>query len=162
VRWRHALSYVVLAAVLLAALWVTTPPAPPPVTPPPSGETGPDVVGVTVIAGDHRVTAHRVEGRWEIAEPHGGGVTSDLVEALLAAVLNAPAEPVAPASREDEFGLDRPFARIELQRRDGKPAVVLIGNTNPTGTGVYGQLAGNPQILLMGLNVRYYVELMTR
>lgn len=160
-RWPHALVYVALAAVLAVALWSTTPP-PPPVAPPPPTETGPDIVAVSVSAGDRRVAARRVDGRWEIAPPHGDAVTSDLVEALLAAVLNAPAEPVAPSGAGDEFGLDTPSARIELQRREGRPVTVLLGHTNPSGTGVYGQLEGNPQILLMGLNVRYYVELMTR
>ncbi|MBX3025637.1 DUF4340 domain-containing protein [bacterium] len=160
-RWSRALSYVALAALLAAVLWVTTPPPPPP-APAASPERRPDIVGVSVSAGDRRISARRVDGRWQVAAPHGDAVTSDLVDALLAAVLDAPAEAVAPADAGDEFGLDQPFARIELERREGRPVTVLVGHTNPANTGVYGQLVGNPQILLMGLNVRYYVELMTR
>ena len=117
---------------------------------------------MSVTVGDRRVAARRVDGRWQVEPPHGDAVTSDLIDALLAAVLDAPAEPVASSGPLDEFGLDQPFARIELARREGKPVTVLVGHTNPSDTGVYGQLAGNPQVLLMGLNVRYYVELMTR
>jgi len=159
--WSRALAYTTVAALLVIALRVTTPPAAPP-PPPSSARPGPDVVGVTVSAGDHRVEARRADGRWQIAPPHADGVSSDLVDALLAAVLNAPAEPVASSGTLDEFGLDQPYARIELSRREGKPVTVLVGRTNPTDTGVYGQLEGNPQVLLMGLNVRYYVDLMTR
>lgn len=160
--WRHALAYVALAALLLIAVSATTPPAPPTVAPAAPAQPGPDVVAVSVSAGDRRVEARRVDGRWQVAAPHADGVTSDLVDALLSAVLDTPAEPVASSGALDEFGLDQPFARIELTRREGKPVTVLVGHTNPTDTGVYGQLAGNPQVLLMGLNVRYYVELMTR
>lgn len=159
--WRRALAYVVLAALLVVAVWATTPPAPPPAPPPPT-QRGPEIVAVTVTAGDRQVVAHRVAGRWQVEAPHGEAVTSDLVDALLAAVLDAPAEPVASSGPLDEFGLAHPFARIELTRREARPVTVLVGNTNPSDTGVYGQLAGNPQVLLMGLNVRYYVELMTR
>ena len=158
--WTRALFYVAVAALFALAVWATTP-APPPPMPAPAAP-GPEIVAVAVSAGDRRVTARRIDDRWVVAPPHGEAVTSDLVDALLAAVLNAPAEPVVGSGPSGEFGLDQPFARIELQRRDGKPVTVRLGNTSPAATGVYGQLEGNPQILLMGLNVRYYVELMIR
>lgn len=159
--WRRALTYVALAAVLAIALWATSPPPPPPAPTAPA-PPAPDVVALRVTAGDRQVEARRIDDRWQVAAPHADTVTSDLVDALLAAVLDAPAEPVAASGPLDEFGLDRPFARIELVRRSGKPVTVLVGRTNPADTGVYGQLEGNPQVVLMGLNVRYYVELMTR
>ncbi|MFN8641994.1 MAG: DUF4340 domain-containing protein [Candidatus Binatia bacterium] len=160
--WPRALAYVALAALLAVALWVTTPPAPPPV-PSTRAQPGPDVVGVAVSAGGRRVEAHRVDGRWQVAPPDADRVTSDLVDALLAAILDAPAEPLgADAAARADFGLDAPSARVELTRRAGRPVTLLVGRTNPAATGVYGQLEGNPQIVLMGLNVRYYIELMTR
>lgn len=157
--WRHALTYVTLAALLGIALWATTPPAPPALPPTPA-RPGPDIVALRVTAGDRQVEARRVDDRWQVAAPHADAVTSDLVDALVTAVLDAPAEPVTSSGPLDEFGLERPFARIELVRRAGKPVTVLVGRTNPADTGVYGQLEGNPQVVLMGLNVRYYVELM--
>ena len=160
--WTRALVYVALAVVLAAALWVTTPPAPPP--PPPSrAQPGPDIVALAVTEGAHRVEARRVDGRWQVAPPYGDTVTSDLVDALLAAILDAPAEPVASdGEQRADFGLDEPSARVELTRREGRPVTLLVGRTNPAETGVYGQLECNPQIVLMGLNVRYYIDLMTR
>src|SRR4051794_17201712 len=102
--WSRALSYAALAAVLVVVLWATAPPAPSPLPSAPA-QTGPDIVGVSISAGGHRVVAGRVDGRWQVAPPHNDAVTSDLVDALLAAVLNAPAEPVAPSGAGDEFGL---------------------------------------------------------
>lgn len=156
----RALVYVALAAVLATALWLTTPP--PPAPPPDRAQPGPDVVAVAVSAGAQRVEARRVDGRWQVAPPHADAVTSDLVDALLAAILDAPAEPVAAAADRADFGLEQPAARVELTRREGRPVTLLVGHTNPAETGVYGQLEGNPQIVLMGLNVRYYIDLMTR
>ena len=158
--WTRAIAYVVLALLLGGVLWATTPPPPPPATSTPEAP-GPDIVAMRVVAGERTVEAHRVNDRWQVAPPHGEAVTSDLVDALLGALLNAPAEPVASTGKPDEFGLEHPYARIQLARREGKPVTVTVGRTNPSDTGVYGQLEGNPQIVLMGLNVRYYIELMT-
>jgi hypothetical protein len=160
--WTRALAYVALAGLLATALWVTTPPPLPP-PPPPDARTATEIVGVAVTAGARRVEARRVDGRWQVATPHAGAVTSDLIDALLAAILEAPAEPVAADAEERAaFGLEQPYARVELTRREGRPVTLLVGGTNPADTGVYGQLEGNPQIVLMGLNVRYYIDLMTR
>jgi hypothetical protein len=159
--WTRALIYIALAALLATATWLTTPPPPPP--PPAPARTAPEILAVAVTAGARRVEARRADGRWQVAAPHGDRVTSDLVDALLAAILEAPAEPVA-SDAEDRaaFGLDHPFARVELTRRTGPPVTLVVGGNNPAETGVYGQLEGNPQIVLMGLNVRYYIDLMTR
>jgi hypothetical protein len=39
---------------------------------------------------------------------------------------------------------------------------LVLGSANPAETGVYGQLEGNPQVMLLGLNVRYYIDLVLR
>jgi hypothetical protein len=37
-----------------------------------------------------------------------------------------------------------------------------LGRTNPAETGIYGRLEGNPQIVLLGLNVQYYVDMVLK
>jgi len=37
--------------------------------------------------------------------------------------------------------------------------VVTIGDANPTGTAVYAQRQGAPDVVLIGRNVRYYEDL---
>lgn len=157
--WPRAFLYVALAAVLAAVLWATTPTAPPVVAPAERPRT--DVVAVAVEARGRRVEARREGERWQVAP--AGAATSDLVDALLAAILDAPAEPLASdASRRAEFGLDAPSARVIIGRAAGPPVTLLVGADNPAGTGIYGQLEGNPQVVLMGRNVRYYIDLLTR
>jgi len=163
--WRHVCVYVVLAALLATLSWLTAPPPPPP----PSQSTprtapGLAVRELTVDAHGARVRAVRSGERWQVVEPPGAAVTSDLVSALLGAVLDTRAEPVAAAAADQlsEFGLDQPTARITMTREDGPPVTLLLGAANPAETGIYGRLEGNPQVVLLGLNVRYYVDLLTR
>ncbi|MDX2166993.1 MAG: DUF4340 domain-containing protein [Deltaproteobacteria bacterium] len=165
-RWPHAFVYVALALVLGVLAWRSAPPPPP--TPPPSGTASAPTPGiavrqVTIESQGRQVRAVRAGDRWQVVEPSGAKVTSDLVSALLSAVLDTRAEPVVadPADLE-EFGLTHPSARITLERTEGAPVVLLLGRTNPAETGIYGRLEGNPQIVLLGLNVRYYVDLVLR
>lgn len=164
-RWPHALAYVVLALVLSLLAWATAPPPPPPPSAAPAPLPTPAVTvrQVTVEAAGRRLRAVRAGDRWQVAEPAGSAATSDLISALLSAVLDTRAEPVvADPTDLAEFGLEQPSARITLDRSAGAPVVLLLGGTNPAETGVYGRLEGNPQVVLLGLNVRYYVDLALR
>jgi hypothetical protein len=61
-----------------------------------------------------------------------------------------------------DFGLATPSARLSFGRPGGAPVTLLLGSANPAETGVYGRLEGNPQIILLGLNVRYYIDLVLK
>jgi hypothetical protein len=164
-RWPHALVYVALALVLGLFAWRSTPPPPPSPSAASAPSPTPAVVvrQVTVETEGRRVRAVRAGDRWQVVEPPGAAVTSDLISALLSAVLDTRAEPVvADPTNLGEFGLEQPSARITLERSEGAPVVLLLGGTNPAETGIYGRLEGNPQVVLLGLNVRYYVDLVTR
>ena len=88
---------------------------------------------------------------------------SDLIDALVTAVLETPAEPVsADASGLADFGLDTPWARLTFGRPNATPVTLALGSANPAETGVYGRLEGHPQVVLLGLNVRYYIDLVLR
>jgi hypothetical protein len=78
-------------------------------------------------------------------------------------VMDAPAQPVArETDRLTDFGLDAPSARLTFGRPDAPAVTLSLGRTNPAETGVYGQLEGNPQIVLLGLNVQYYVDMVLK
>jgi hypothetical protein len=164
--WRHALGYAVVGILLAAVCIATAPAARQPLPPPPRAETGDvetAVDGIRIDAGDRLVRAVRSGGEWEIAEPAHGAVPADLIAALISAVLETRAEPVtADPARAAEFGLDRPTARITFDRTGAPPVTVALGSVNATGTGIYGRLEGNPQVVLLGLNVSYYVDLILK
>jgi len=165
--WPHALAYLAVAMVLGTVYLATAPMSPPPVSPSSKvTATGSAPAGIDTIrldADGRTVRARRVGEQWEVVEPGGAVVPADLLSALVSAVLETPAQPVASDSdRVAEFGLDKPSARVTFER-PGAPAVILsLGDTNPAETGVYGRLEGDPQIIMLGLNVRYYIDLVLR
>jgi hypothetical protein len=161
--WRHALTYVALAGALGLALWATAPSAPPPSAITPAALPPERAIEMMAIETDgQRLRVRRTPGGWEVLEPAGREISPDLVERLLAAVFHSRIEAVAADAEQGEFGLDRPRARVTLWRHTEPPIVLILGNDNPTATAVYGQLEGDPRILLVGLDIWHYVTLATR
>ena len=166
--WTRALVYVV-TAVLLAIVYFTATPTPrhAPAADP-AAAASPEaphmaIDTVRVEADGRTVGARRARDQWQVVDPPGAAVPSDLIEALVSAVLDTPAVPVAgDGQRPSDFGLDAPSARVIFGRPGGTPVTLTLGGTNPAATGVYGRLDGNPQIILVGLNVRYYIDLVLR
>jgi hypothetical protein len=46
-----------------------------------------------------------------------------------------------------------------LYQADGSVIRVLLGARNPAQTAVYARREGKPDVVLLGLNVQYYIEL---
>lgn len=162
--WTRALAYLCLGAVLATLYFVTAPPPPPSLaTAPATRGPGATVDSVRLEAGGRTVRATRVGEQWRVVEPAGNRVPSDLIDALVAAVLETPAEPVSTdADRLADFGLDAPSAKLTFGRTNGSPVTLSLGSANPAETGVYGTVEGHPQVVLIGSNVRYYIDLVLR
>jgi hypothetical protein len=122
------------------------------------------VVEVEVAAGERRVRATRDGERWLAVEPANAVVSSDLISALLSAILGASGVQVVSrdTTRDTEFGLATPTARVRFATSDGQAVDLVLGKENPARTGVYGRTAGSPEIVLVGLNARYYVDMILR
>jgi Domain of unknown function (DUF4340) len=164
-RWTRALAYVLVAAVLATVYVVTAPPPPPsPASLPPPPEAPPPAIdSFRLETGGRTVRATRTGGRWEVVEPAGADVPADLIAALVSAVLETDADPVTTdTSQLADFGLVRPWARLSFGRPNGAPVTLALGSANPAETGVYGRLEGKPQVILLGLNVRYYIDLVLK
>ena len=165
--WLRALIYVALGVALGIVYLGTAPPAPVVVSraraPEPTTPSTPAIDAVHVESAGRVVHAARTGELWQITQPIGSHVPSDLITALISAVLETPAEPVsADGADVAEFGLDNPSARVTFSRSDAPPVTVLLGSVNTPETGVYGRVEGNAQVLLLGLNVRYYVDLVLK
>jgi hypothetical protein len=100
-------------------------------------------------------------GAWVVVEPAGGFVPSDLIAAFTNAL--AAAEEIARVSDgitdTKQYGLDERASRIEIIPANGDPIIVVLGQTNPTGTAVYARRDAAPEIILVGRNIRYYEDL---
>jgi Domain of unknown function (DUF4340) len=162
--WPRALVYLLIAGMLGTIYVVTAPPPPPPPAAAPEA-SAPEVAidSMRLEAGGRTVRATRSDARWTVVEPATATVPSDLISALVAAVLETPAEPVtSDADRLADFGLDSPSTRLTFGRPAAPPVTLSLGSTNPAETGVYARLEGNPQVILVGLNVRYYIDLILK
>lgn len=170
--WRAVgVIYAVFASLLAFVLLVERRPtveAPPPEAAPARSLLGVEpgaVRAVTLRRGGVRVRAERADGRWRVVEPAGASVPSDLVEAAVATLTAGQvSEVVADAARTPDlaaFGLATPTSVIELTTGNaaGHVLTVLFGGRNPTRTALYARLADDPRVFLVGLNVRYYEDL---
>jgi hypothetical protein len=170
--WTRALAYVGVWLVLTAYYAVShrggeAPPARVAVSTPaeePSGHLGirgEDVVGLVVESGSRRVRATLVGGQWVIAEPPGGRVSSDLIAALVSAVLDALQIEVVDVGteRDVEFGLDHSTTALTFERADGTFVRLAVGGKNPARTAVYARADGSGDTILLGLNAEYYIGL---
>jgi hypothetical protein len=123
----------------------------------PLGET--PIQEVTLQRRDRVVRARREGERWAIVEPSNATVPSDLVAAFAEALFRA--EEIAQVADEapanvEPYGLDDGAVRVEVRPETGPAVVVRIGATNPTGTAVYARREGAPAVVLIGRNVSYY------
>jgi hypothetical protein len=169
VSWRRvAAIYAVLTGL---AAWVALSgrdaPAPDPAAGPPPAEQsllGTDAAAVTALAVQRagvRVRAVRDGARWRVVEPAGAEVSSDLVAALAATLTAGQASEMMAALEESDleaFGLAAPSTAIVVTLA-GARVRVLLGGANPTGTALYAMRDDRPSVYLVGLNVRYYSDL---
>ncbi len=163
--WRRALAYWA-CFLLLGAYWVVVLREPSRAAPahlthaPFLSLAEKDIDGMELRRGAKAIRCHRVEGRWQVVEPPGGAVPSDLVTALVANLTQLPEVEVVDEGGGDvaQFGLEPPVSQITLNV-SGKPVSLRLGSRNPSGTAVYAQRDDSKRVFLIGLNVRYYEDL---
>ena len=170
--WRAVgVVYAVLALLLAFVLVVERRPAieaPPPEAAPARSLLGVEPSAVRAVAfrrGGLRVRAERAGARWRIVEPPGAAVPSDLVDAAVATLTAGQvSEVIAADARATDlavFGLATPTSAIALTTEDGagREVTVFLGQYNPTRTALYARLADDSRVFLVGLNMRYYEDL---
>jgi hypothetical protein len=167
---RVAVIYTVLAvlAVWVFALDPGAPVAERPDAPPPAAASILDTDAATVTALTIRkdgkvVQANRTDTRWATAQPPGATVPPDLYEAMVATLTaGQAAEELGhePDSAWATYGLATPVATLDVALRGAsQPVTVYIGDENPTRTAVYARRNDRPTVYLVGLNLRYYIDL---
>ena len=164
--WRRALTYwacfLVLGAYYLLVLREPSRPTPAHLTRAPFltlAES--DIQSMELRRGTDVIRCRRVDGRWQVVEPAGGAVPSDLVTALVSNLTQLPDVEVVDEGGGDitQFGLDPPVSQITLTQTGAPPTSVRFGSRNPPGTAIYAQHGDGRRVYLIGLNVRYYEDL---
>lgn len=123
-----------------------------------------EVSALSVTRGGKSVRAELIENRWKVVEPKDVTVPADLVSAILSTIAEKQEAEVIAESPDGSdlatYGLDEPRVVITLERTSG-PAVTLdVGERNPTRTAVYARSSQSTRVLLAGLNVDYYSEIL--
>lgn len=171
--WRRAWGYMaVFVALTSVRLFTGQPPVPPnagqelaaagDMAAIPFLAARPDSIEEVEIETSGRYAQIKRSGtRWEVVQPTGREVSSDLVSALLIAVLEIPEVEVVGATddRGAKFGLESPAAELRLRHSDGPSLTIRLGALNPARTAVYASGSGTRDVVLLGLNVRYYLDL---
>jgi hypothetical protein len=120
---------------------------------------------VTVSRGPESVRFKKTpDGKlYQVISPAGAFVPQDLMSAMTALLIKSREVDVVADSTDDlvQYGLDRPRGELLLEA-PGKPGPVKVvfGVENPTRTAVYAKVEGSPKIFLLGLDLKYYQDLM--
>lgn len=136
--------------------------APPPAEASLLGAEPEAIAALRVSRGDRMVSARVEEGRWRVEGPLGADVPPDLFAAFVGTLTAGQASDVMQGGGDlAEFGLVTPASEIEITMREppGKTIRVLLGHENPPRTALYAKRDDRPDVFLVGLNVRYYGDL---
>jgi hypothetical protein len=123
-----------------------------------------DEITVFTLRHDGReVRCEKRDKRWLAVQPKGVFVPHDLVTALVETLTEKQeAEVMEGAPTREQlasFGLEQPASVFELESADGKKLRVSVGIRNPPRTAIYVQTSLSPRVMLAGLNVDYYGDL---
>lgn len=120
-----------------------------------------EIQALEVRRGTNVIRCRRIDGRWQVVEPVGAAVPSDLLAALVSNLTQLPDVEVVDEGTGDitQFGLDPPVSQMILTLGGRKAVTVRFGSANPAGTAIYAQRDDGHRVYLIGLNVRYYEDL---
>ena len=101
------------------------------------------------------------DGRWIVTEPEGLSPPGDVVDAVLESFTSLPAIEIVAggADHQDQFGLAPPRARVRIEQQGSLVSTIVLGELSPTRTAVYAKKSGSDEVALIGLNAKYYIDL---
>jgi hypothetical protein len=101
------------------------------------------------------------DGRWVTTEPEGLAPPGDVIDAVLDSFATLPPIEIVSPGKDDEnqFGLVPPRMRIRIEQEGALVSTVVLGELSPTRTAVYARKSGSDEVALIGLNAKYYIDL---
>lgn len=107
------------------------------------------------------VQFERRDGRWITTEPEGLAPPGDVVDAVLESFTSLPAIEIVATGvdHEGQFGLAPPSARVRIEQQGAVVSTIVLGDLSPTRTAVYARKSGKDEVALIGLNAKYYLDL---
>lgn len=151
------IAAIVLAALSGALYWSNHHPASESTTKA-SSDTAPKILSlnqddITRISiwkkgGDQTDLAKNGAGKWQITAPKALGADPEAVSSLLFAVSSLNSERLIDEKAGDlnQYGLAQPTLKLDVTTKDNKAHQVLLGDSTPTGNGVFAKLEGDPRV----------------
>ena len=123
-----------------------------------------EVTAVTLRRDGREIRCERKDKRWQVVQPEGVKVPPDVVSALIENLTDKQeAERISDAPKPEDlqaFGLTESSPEVEIELSGGKKLSVKLGAPNPSQTAIYAQTSISPRVLLVGVNVQYYADLL--
>ena len=167
--WKATITYWVLAAVL-GAYYVAVEKRPAPKTEMQLERErvlnvySDDIAAVTFRREGREIRCELKDRRWKVVKPEGANLPPDLVAALVENLTDKQeAEEITKQPTPEEvttFGLGSNAPSVELESKQGTKYTVTLGARNPPQTAIYARTSVAPRVLLIGLNVQYYADLL--
>jgi len=115
---------------------------------------------VEVRRGDGTVILERAGERWKVAEPTDRTIPYGLVQAFVQQLVDSgQGERIGDDARDPAFGLEAPQLTIAASGGD-EQLTLAIGARTPTGTAAYALVEQQGRVVLVGLNLLYYADLL--
>src|SRR5262249_19222434 len=91
----------------------------------------------------------RPSGKWEIAEPKRERADQDAVSSMVNNLSSLNYDKVIEENAADlkPYGLGTPTLDIQVKKKDGSTAEVLVGDDTPTGSGAYAKLPSQNRVV---------------
>jgi len=115
---------------------------------------------VEVRRGDAVVRLERVGEGWKAVAPTDRVILPGLVSAFVAQLVDSGhGARIGDDAGDPAFGLDAPQLTIDASG-GGERLRLVIGARAPTGTAAYALVAGEGRVVLVGLSLLYYADLL--
>jgi hypothetical protein len=180
VTWARAAACWVLAAILLLVLRATAPsPEADPATAPdvataePAASPDDDAAQkaydvdlarldrVEVRRDDRVVVLERTGEAWKVVTPTDRVIPPGLVQAFVQQLADSGhGERIGDDASDPAFGLAAPGTHIEAWSDDGSRLRLAVGARTPAGTSAYALVEPDHRVVLLGLNLLYYADLL--
>jgi hypothetical protein len=98
----------------------------------------------------------REDGKWAMTEPKPLRADQDEVGSMVSNLSSLSADKLIEDKANDlkAYGLGDPTLNVEIVKKDGKTAGVLIGDDTPTGSGAYAKLPNDPRVFTVASFVK--------
>jgi hypothetical protein len=125
---------------------------------------GDEVVSLTLRRDGKEIRCEKKVKRWTVVKPENRTAPPDLIAALVENLTDKQeAEAISDAPKPEDleaFGLTTTSSTVEIEMKDGKKMIVKLGARNPPQTAIYAQANSSPRVLMIGVNIQYYADLL--